>query len=125
MRQNALSSKAKPLWQKGASDRVISRKIDGFVKGNIRYGQDRILGFPGTTPDMAAVEVYTRHLSSHPNNIGMHTNSVGRKSEVGFSGTQEAERQVISMAADLLNGRSDEIDGYISSGGTEANIVGC
>jgi len=104
----------------------IMEEIERFVNKNIRYDADKILGFPGTNPEPLSTRVYSEYLRHHSNNIGMHTNKEGgRESEAGFPGTQEAECQVIAMAADLMNGVADQIDGYISSGGTEANIVGC
>jgi glutamate/tyrosine decarboxylase-like PLP-dependent enzyme len=56
----------------------------------------------------------------NPNHIGCHT--LG-DSEVFFAGTQAIEREVISiLSEDLLKASPDSCDGYIASGGTEANI---
>jgi tyrosine decarboxylase/aspartate 1-decarboxylase len=124
MLSSNLGNKPRPLWQRPTDDAKIRQQIDNFAKQNIRYGEDKILGFPGTNPDPIATEIYSQHLSAHANNIGMHTNKKNA-SERGFSGTQEAERQVVEMMADLMGASPEEVDGYISSGGTEANIVGC
>jgi len=105
------------------SEREVLEAIDNLMKMNIRYGKCKILGFPGTTPHPISIIAYSEYLSRHPNNIGLHTMEGG--CEVGFGGTQEAERQVIAMAADMMDANPDEIDGYISSGGTEGNDVGC
>jgi len=57
---------------------------------------------------------------ANPNHIGCHT--VGT-SEKAFKGTQEIEREVLNViAVDIFKAQPDSIDGYISSGGTEANI---
>lgn len=120
-----LGSKSRPIWQSSADDMEIRAQIQTFVEQNICYGKDKIIGFPGTAPEPIAVEVYGQYLDRHPNNIGMHTNKDMCDCEIGFSGTQAAEREVIAMVADLMNANSTEVDGYIASGGTEANLVGC
>jgi tyrosine decarboxylase/aspartate 1-decarboxylase len=44
-------------------------------------------------------------------------------SEKAFSGTQEIEREVLNViAVDIFKATPNEFDGYISPGGTEANI---
>ena len=56
----------------------------------------------------------------NPNHIGCHT--MGH-SESFFSGTHQLERDVIDICAcDILEGNRDEVDGYVASGGTEANL---
>lgn len=57
---------------------------------------------------------------ANPNNIGCHTIGI---SEKAFKGTQEIEREVLGiLAVDVFNATTDEYDGYIATGGTEANI---
>lgn len=113
-------------WQNPLESEEIMDYLQQFAAKNIRYGEDKILGFPGTTPHPISVPVFTQHLLMHANNIGMHTSTgPDAESEVGFNGTQEAERQVIAMCADLMGASLQTVDGYIASGGTEANIVGC
>lgn len=124
-KESCLGSKSRPAWQSSADDLEIRAQIQGFVTQNICYGQDKVVGFPGTVPEPIAVEIYSQYLDRHPNNIGMHTNKDMCDCEIGFSGTQTAEREVIAMAADLMNADPQEVDGYIASGGTEANLVGC
>ncbi|MFA6048128.1 MAG: pyridoxal-dependent decarboxylase [Parcubacteria group bacterium] len=120
-----LGSKSRPSWQSSTDDTKIRAQIQAFADQNICYGKDKIVGFPGTIPEPIAVEVYNQYLDRHPNNIGMHTNKDMCDCEIGFGGTQAAEREVIAMAADLMNADPQEVDGYIASGGTEANLVGC
>jgi len=123
MHISELEKKTKPLWQKPLTTREITKQIQIFASQNICYGKDRIVGFPGTNPQAIAVKVYNQFLGNHSNNIGLHTRN--SEAEIGFSGTQQAEREVIAMIADLMNSSLDEVDGYIASGGTEANLVGC
>lgn len=125
MQSTNLGNKPRPLWQEPTDETAIRQQIDQFSKKNIRYGRNKILGFPGTNPDPMAAEIYSTHLADHSNNIGMHSNKGGGESEAGFGGTQMAEREVIAMAADLMDAKPEDVDGYITSGGTEANIVGC
>ena len=57
---------------------------------------------------------------ANPNNIGCHT--LG-KSEEAFKGSQELEKEVIRvLAVDIFKSEENEYDGYIATGGTEANI---
>jgi len=60
-------------------------------------------------------------LIKNPNHIGCHT--LG-SSESFFAGTQEIEIDLIKICAhDILGGDKDEkFDGYVASGGTEANM---
>ncbi len=59
-------------------------------------------------------------LIQNPNHIGCHT--LGQ-SESFFSGTQAIERELINICAyDILKGTDDHFDGYVASGGTEANL---
>jgi glutamate/tyrosine decarboxylase-like PLP-dependent enzyme len=57
---------------------------------------------------------------ANPNNIGCHTFGT---SEKAFAGTQNIEREVLNViAVDIFKASPDTFDGYISPGGTEANI---
>ena len=59
-------------------------------------------------------------LIQNPNHIGCHT--LG-KSESFFQGTHEIEKELIDICSvDILKGDPGKQDGYIASGGTEANI---
>ncbi len=56
----------------------------------------------------------------NPNHIGCHT--LG-DSEDFFKGTQELERELISLlSVDVLGAEDETCDGYVAAGGTEANI---
>ena len=125
IRDTCLGNKPRPIWQSSTNDDEIRAQVRIFAEQNICYGQDKIVGFPGTAPEPISVEIHNQYLDRHPNNIGMHTNKDMCDCEIGFGGTQAAEREVIAMAADLMDANPDEVDGYITSGGTEANLVGC
>ena len=57
---------------------------------------------------------------ANPNHIGCHT--LGQSESV-FSGTQQLEKEVLNaLAIDVFQAKPDGFDGYISPGGTEANI---
>src|SRR5690554_3554993 len=57
---------------------------------------------------------------ANPNNIGCHTLGT---SEKAFKGTQNIEREVLDViAVDIFKAEPNSFDGYISPGGTEANI---
>jgi tyrosine decarboxylase / aspartate 1-decarboxylase len=57
---------------------------------------------------------------SNPNHIGCHT--LG-DSESAFKGTHELEKEVLNvLAVDIFKAQPNSFDGYISPGGTEANI---
>lgn len=112
--------KARVCWpQRGQKVKIISKKIEWALGENIDYRDELIIGFPGTEPDPISVEAFTRFLSRHPNNICTHTSG---ESEKGFAGTQTLEKESVLMVGDLLG--SESVDGYITPGGTESNIVG-
>ena len=57
---------------------------------------------------------------ANPNNIGCHTFGT---SEKAFNGTHDIEREVLNvLAVDIFKAEVGSFDGYISPGGTEANI---
>jgi glutamate/tyrosine decarboxylase-like PLP-dependent enzyme len=57
---------------------------------------------------------------ANPNNIGCHTFGT---SEKAFNGTHDIEREVLNViAVDIFKAEVGSFDGYISPGGTEANI---
>ncbi|MDH3649668.1 MAG: pyridoxal-dependent decarboxylase, partial [Saprospiraceae bacterium] len=59
-------------------------------------------------------------LVQNPNHIGCHTFG---QSLTYYKGTQEIERDLLEICAvDILKGESGQHDGYVASGGTEANM---
>jgi tyrosine decarboxylase/aspartate 1-decarboxylase len=104
----------------GRATEDIMQELRSALEENIDYGgEDLVVGFPGTTPAKIGVEAFELFLSNHANNITTHTSGEG---EIGFDGTHRLERDAIFMMADLLG--AGPVDGYITPGGTESNIMG-
>jgi len=87
-----------------------------------------VLGIPGSHLDSLTFydapflkeSPFITSLIENSNHIGCHTLV---SSESAFSGTQDIEKDLIRICAEeILSGNKDKQDGYISSGGTEANI---
>jgi glutamate/tyrosine decarboxylase-like PLP-dependent enzyme len=109
------------LTQKTNSNQESLDYIRGFLSKNNQYSDKTIIGFPGSDPLPISVEAYYEALSFHANNIGVHTNVM--ECEQGFLGTQAAEVECIETLCQWLEVPPEKIDGYITSGATEANIV--
>jgi glutamate/tyrosine decarboxylase-like PLP-dependent enzyme len=115
-------------WRKLTKQEQENR-ITTALAENIDYKKNICLGVPASTldpfvfPDEAGFLKDTpllRCYVQNPNHIGCHTSG---DSELFFKGTQEIEKDVISiLATDLLKAEEGSCDGYIASGGTEANI---
>ncbi len=115
-------------WRKLTENQIRARVADALSK-NIDYRDKTILGVPASHLDEkvfygnAAFLKDAPFLSTmiyNPNHIGCHT--LG-ESESFFIGTQEIEKELMALIGeDILNGEEDCQDGYVASGGTEANI---
>jgi glutamate/tyrosine decarboxylase-like PLP-dependent enzyme len=115
-------------WSK-KSQEEIKRIVFDALSQNINYIDESILGIPASHLDSNVFSQdasflkdapFMSTLVQNPNNIGCHT--LG-ESESFFSGTQNIEREVLAICAeDILNCEEGGYDGYIASGGTEANI---
>lgn len=115
-------------WTK-LSQQQIRDRVFHALDQNVNYYEEDILGVPASHLDSRVF--YQNHpflkdapfistLIHNPNHIGCHT--LG-KSESFFKGTQELEREVIEICGrDILKGEADQLDGYVASGGTEANL---
>lgn len=111
------------------SQQEIKDQIFKALNKNVNYQNESIIGLPATYLDEKVFNQdkfnlsetpYLSTLLKNPNHIGCHT--LG-SSESFFSGTQEIEKEVIAICAkNILKGDTDEFDGYVASGGTEANI---
>lgn len=99
---------------------IDSAIIDALDKNKARYAENFVLGYPGTTVHPIGEAIMARLTREHINHIGMHSNHT---SEGGFAGTQALEREAISMIGSWLG--EPNADGYFTSGGTEANTMGC
>lgn len=115
-------------WKKYTPEQRQQR-IDEALSQNVNFAQDASLGYPASRLDSKVFYEEAPFLRdaptirayvANPNNIGCHTLGT---SEKAFEGTQEIERDVLNiLAVDIFKCRPNEFDGYISPGGTEANI---
>jgi tyrosine decarboxylase/aspartate 1-decarboxylase len=114
-------------WKK-LSKEELKNKIEKALEENVNFSNDASLGYPGSKldgkvfydasflKDAPTLQTFV----ANPNHIGCHT--LG-SSEKAFKGTQEIEREVLNViAVDIFKATPDSTDGYISPGGTEANI---
>lgn len=115
-------------WKKRTADEIRAR-IREALNHNTNFFTADILGVPASHLDDRVFShdasflkdtPFLQTLTRNPNHIGCHT--LG-ESEPFFSGTQAIEREVIALCAeDILHNQPGQTDGYIASGGTEANI---
>lgn len=115
-------------WQK-KSEEEIKSTVFGALNKNVNYVDKNVLGVPASYLDEKVFSQdasflkdapFLSTLIKNPNHIGCHT--IG-ESESFFAGTQEIEKELIKICAhDILNGSDNHFDGYVASGGTEANL---
>jgi len=115
-------------WKKLTNEQRKDR-IEKALQDNVNFSKDTSLGYPASKldsrvfnddapffKDAPILQTYV----ANPNNIGCHTFGT---SEKAFNGTHEIEREVLRViAVDIFKAEPDAFDGYISPGGTEANI---
>jgi tyrosine decarboxylase / aspartate 1-decarboxylase len=116
------------FWKKKSQEEIKSVIFKALEK-NINYAKQSVLGIPVSQLDekvfnrdvfFLKVAPYLSTFIQNPNHIGCHT--LG-DSESFFSGTQFIEKELIEICSvDILKGKENEQDGYVASGGTEANI---
>lgn len=116
------------MWSKKSREE-IKNAIQNALVENVNYQKESIIGLPASYLDEKVFNQdrfnleeapFLVTLISNPNHIGCHT--LG-SSESFFSGTQAIEKDLISICAeDILKGDAGQFDGYVSSGGTEANL---
>ena len=116
------------VWKKLSSEEMRSR-IKQALANNVNFQNKSIFGVPASYLDshvfysdapFLAEAPFLSSLVANPNHIGCHT--LGH-SEPFFEGTHDIEREVIRICAeDIFLGEEGQHDGYIASGGTEANI---
>jgi glutamate/tyrosine decarboxylase-like PLP-dependent enzyme len=115
-------------WHKiHSKDRI--KIVDEALKQNVNFSTDVSLGYPASkldgkvfyddAPFLKDAPVLKTFVAN-PNHIGCHTLGT---SEIAFKGTQGIEREVLAiLAEDLFKCEPGAYDGYIASGGTEANL---
>jgi glutamate/tyrosine decarboxylase-like PLP-dependent enzyme len=116
------------FWKK-RSQQEMSQYIDEALRKNIDFNKRVSLGIPASKLDNRVFydqagflneTPFLRAIVQNPNHIGCHTLN---ESELFFEGTQQMEKEVIELlAVDVFNAKTGETDGYVASGGTEANI---
>jgi len=117
-------------WKK-LSHKEISKRIFTALDGNLNYMNTKILGIPASYLDQEQFYFNAPFLKdapflsvmiANPNHIGCHTLGT---SEPFFAGTQEIEKELIELlATDIFKAEKNSTDGYVASGGTEANFQG-
>jgi len=115
-------------WKKLTKPQIKAR-IQIALGENVNFTTDPALGYPVSNLDTKVFPSDVKFLSdaptlqvyvANPNHIGCHTFG---KSENAFNGTQQLEPEVINIiAVDIFKSEQGQFDGYIASGGTEANI---
>lgn len=116
------------FWKKKNQEEIKDIVFSALNK-NINYDKSPLLGLPASYLDQDVFNQdasflndapFLSTLIKNPNHIGCHT--LG-ESESFFAGTQTLEKSVIDICAvDILKANDHDYDGYIASGGTEANI---
>ena len=117
------------LYWKKLSSNLLVEKIDNSLQKNINFSTDMALGYPASKLDgnvfydnapFLKDAPLLRAYVANPNHIGCHTMG---ESEHAFSGTHELEKETLNvLAVDIFNSKPNDFDGYIATGGTEANI---
>ena len=116
------------FWKKLTNEERKER-VELALLDNVNFSKDISLGYPASKLDSRVFNDDAPFLKdapilqtyvANPNNIGCHTFG---SSEKAFNGTQDIEREVLSViAVDIFKAEPETFDGYISPGGTEANI---
>ena len=116
------------VWKKHTREEIKQRVFDA-IDQNVNFIESDVIGIPGSRLDprvfyqdapFLADAPFLNALIRNPNHIGCHT--LG-DSEPFFAGTQAIELDTIRICAeDILNAQPGTVDGYVASGGTEANI---
>jgi tyrosine decarboxylase/aspartate 1-decarboxylase len=117
------------IYWKKLSQEERKNRIQKALNENVNFSKDASLGYPASKLDRKVFNDDAPFLKdspvlqtyvANPNHIGCHTLGT---SEKAFKGTQEMEREVLNvLAVDVFKAEPNSFDGYISPGGTEANI---
>lgn len=116
------------MYWKKLSKEERKNKIQNALTENVNFANDTSLGYPASKldgkvfydADFLKDAPVLQTFVSNPNHIGCHT--LG-DSESAFKGTHELEKEVLNvLAVDVFKAQPNSFDGYISPGGTEANI---
>lgn len=118
----------KKFWRKRSAEEIKQIVFDALDR-NVNYVDEGVLGVPASYLDDKVFNQDASFLKNapfmyalvrNPNHIGCHT--LGH-SESFFEGTQRIEKELLQICAvDILKGEPNGYDGYVASGGTEANL---
>lgn len=117
------------MYWESYSHNKLKKIVFDALKQNLDYRHKPVLGLPASYLD---TEVFYQNapflkdapflsaMIANPNHIGCHTLN---ESEAAFEGTQQIEAELIDLCAkEIFKGNDEHYDGYVASGGTEANI---
>lgn len=116
------------IYWKKLSKEERNNKVQKALNANVNFSKDTSLGYPASKlddkvfydADFLKDAPVLQTFVANPNHIGCHT--LG-DSESAFKGTHVLEKEVLDvLAVDVFKANPNEYDGYISPGGTEANI---
>lgn len=115
-------------WDRLQQNDIQQRVFDALNR-NKNYRSSAVLGLPASyldplvfPPDAPFLKdaPFARAFMENPNHIGCHTLVEG---ESAFGGTHELERELLGICAEsIMDAEPGSYDGYVASGGTEANI---
>ncbi|MEX2379603.1 MAG: aspartate aminotransferase family protein, partial [Vicingaceae bacterium] len=118
------------MYWKSLTRSEINRRVEKALNKNASYAKGEVMGTPATYldedefyPDASFLNdaPFLRTLIANPNHIGCHT--LSKESSPIFKGTQAIERELIKLCAEeVFQSPRDGVDGYIATGGTEANL---
>ncbi|UXX79057.1 pyridoxal-dependent decarboxylase [Reichenbachiella carrageenanivorans] len=116
------------FWEKYSRQKIRDIVFESIDR-NLNYRVSPPIGLPASYLDPKVFYSDAPFLSeapfmstmlANPNHIGCHTMG---DSEPVFKGTQALEQELIALCAtEIFGAASDAVDGYVASGGTEANI---
>ena len=117
------------MYWESYSHQKIKETVFGALEQNLDYREKPVLGLPASYLDTEVFyndapflkdAPFLSALIANPNHIGCHTLN---ESEVAFEGTHKIEKDLIDICAQqIFRGGEESFDGYVASGGTEANI---
>jgi tyrosine decarboxylase/aspartate 1-decarboxylase len=116
------------FWESYSHSKIKSIVFNALEK-NLDYRQNTVLGLPASFLDSEVFyddapflknAPFLSAMIANPNHIGCHTLN---ESEAAFEGTHQIEIELIHLCAkEIFGGKGAGYDGYVASGGTEANI---
>ena len=121
--------KPKMYWERYSHD-AINLRVEEALRQNINLHLEPVLGIPGTYLDQEEFyedapflqdAPFLRTLIANPNHIGCHT--LVNPQQSYFKGTLQLEIDLIRVCAEqIFGGEPEQQDGYVTPGGTEANL---